>query len=113
MVAREPSTSKGSLPAALWSAVIDLVVQGEAVAEASYGVWNCSGEQPVLARSAAQVPSGTFDADVVCRLPDRLTGRFDRWVHIVVDGLAAHRSRKIGTWLADHPECVELHFLPS
>ncbi|WP_234333447.1 IS630 family transposase [Streptomyces viridochromogenes] len=55
----------------------------------------------------------TFDADVMCRFLDRLVGHFDRKVHLVVDGHSAHRSRKVRAWLADHPDRIELHFLPS
>lgn len=55
----------------------------------------------------------TFDADVMCRFLDRLAGHFDHKVHLVVDGHSAHRSRKVRTWLADHPDRIELHFLPS
>ncbi|KFF96862.1 transposase, partial [Streptomyces scabiei] len=36
-----------------------------------------------------------------------------RKVHLVVDGHSAHRSAKVRTWLADHPDRIELHFLPS
>jgi transposase len=55
----------------------------------------------------------TFDADVMCRFLDRLAGHFDRKVHLVLDGHSAHRSRKVRAWLADHPDRIELHFLPS
>jgi transposase len=55
----------------------------------------------------------TFDADVMCRFLDRLAGHFDHKVHLVVDGHSAHRSRKVRAWLADHPDRIELHFLPS
>ncbi|WP_457663787.1 transposase [Streptomyces europaeiscabiei] len=43
----------------------------------------------------------------------RLTGHFDRKVHLVVGGHSAHRSRKVRDWLTDHPGLIELHFLPS
>ncbi|MEN1891355.1 IS630 family transposase [Streptomyces mirabilis] len=55
----------------------------------------------------------TFDADVMCRFLDRIAGHFDRKVHLVVDGHSAHRSRKVRAWLADHPDRIELHLLPS
>ncbi|WP_443052571.1 IS630 family transposase [Streptomyces sp. JV176] len=55
----------------------------------------------------------TFDADVMCRFLDRLAGHFDREVHLVVDGHSAHRSRKVRARLADHPDRIKLHFLPS
>ncbi|WP_437099857.1 IS630 family transposase [Streptomyces sp. enrichment culture] len=53
-----------------------------------------------------------FTAEVMCRFLDRLAGRFDHKVHLVVDGHSAHRSRKVRAWLAAHPDDVELHFLP-
>ncbi|WP_443046635.1 IS630 family transposase [Streptomyces sp. DSM 40750] len=55
----------------------------------------------------------TFDADVMCRFLERLAGHFDRKVHLVLDGHSAHRSRKVRAWVADHPDRIELHFLPS
>lgn len=55
----------------------------------------------------------TFDADVMCRFLDRLAGHFTCKVHLVLDGHSAHRSRKVRTWLADHPDRIELHFLPA
>ncbi|WP_031511521.1 IS630 family transposase [Streptomyces megasporus] len=54
-----------------------------------------------------------FTAEVMVRFLDRLIGHFDRQVHLIVDGHSAHRSRKVRTWLADHPDRVEPHFLPS
>ncbi|WP_438818574.1 IS630 family transposase [Streptomyces brasiliscabiei] len=54
----------------------------------------------------------TFDADVMCRFLHRLAGHFDHKVHLVLDGHSAHRSRKVHDWLADHPDRIELHFLP-
>ncbi|MFE5163173.1 IS630 family transposase [Streptomyces sp. NPDC056697] len=55
----------------------------------------------------------TFDANVMCRFLDRLAGHFDHKVHLVLDGHSAHRCRKVRAWLADHPDRIELHFLPS
>ncbi|WP_434098309.1 IS630 family transposase [Streptomyces mirabilis] len=55
----------------------------------------------------------TFDAKVMCRFLDRLIGHFDRKIHLVVDNHSAHRSRAVRTWLADHADRIELHFLPS
>ncbi|MFJ8051405.1 IS630 family transposase [Streptomyces luteogriseus] len=93
--------------------------------------WGAKGCTPIVRRSGnrfsvnampAISPKGrmrfmvfteTFDADVMCRFLDRLAGHFDHKVHRVVDGHSAHRSRKVRTWLADHPDRIELHFLPS
>ncbi|WUJ84177.1 transposase [Streptomyces mirabilis] len=49
----------------------------------------------------------------MCRFLDRIAGHFDRKVHLDVDGHSAHRSRKVRAWLADHPDRIELHLLPS
>jgi transposase len=57
--------------------------------------------------------TGTFDAKVMCRFLDRLIGHFDRKIHLVVDGHSAHRSHVVRTWLTDHADRIELHFLPS
>ncbi|MFD3827394.1 transposase [Streptomyces sp. NPDC058625] len=54
----------------------------------------------------------TFDADVMCRFLDRLAGHFDHKAHPVVDRHSAHCSRKVRAWPTDHPDRVELHFLP-
>jgi hypothetical protein len=93
--------------------------------------WGAKGCTPVVRRSGNRfsvnamsaistrgrmhfmVFTETFDADVMCRFLDRLVGHFDRKVHRVVDGHSAHRSRKVRAWLADHPDRIELHFLPS
>jgi transposase len=64
-------------------------------------------------RTHFMVFTGTFDAEVMCRFLDRLAGHFGHKVHLVVDGHSAHRSRTVRTWLADHPDRIELHFLPS
>ncbi|MEV6332808.1 transposase [Streptomyces sp. NPDC051909] len=55
----------------------------------------------------------SFDAKVMCRFLDRLVGRFDRKIHLIVDRHSAHRSKTVRTWLADHKEQIELHFLSS
>lgn len=54
----------------------------------------------------------TFDAKAVCRFLDRLAGRFDRKVHLVVDRCSAHRSKTVRAWLTDHNDQAELRFLP-
>ncbi|MET4661688.1 transposase [Streptomyces sp. PvP037] len=54
----------------------------------------------------------TFDAKVMCRFLDRLIGHFRPQIHLVVDGRSAHRSHVVRTWLADHADRIELHFLP-
>ncbi|GAA1292493.1 hypothetical protein GCM10009647_002600 [Streptomyces sanglieri] len=55
----------------------------------------------------------SFDAKIICRFLDRLVGHLDRKVHLVVDRHSAHRAKTVRTWLADHGQQIELHFLPS
>jgi hypothetical protein len=55
----------------------------------------------------------SFDAQVMCRFLARLTGHFDRKVHLVVDRHSAHRSKAVRDRLADYKDQVELRFLPS
>ncbi|MGW1364927.1 IS630 family transposase [Streptomyces chartreusis] len=93
--------------------------------------WGEKGRTPVVRRSGNRFPvnassaigtkgrmhfmviTENFTAEVMCRFLDRLAGHFDRKVHLVVDGHFAHRSRKVRTWPAAHPDAVELHFLPA
>ncbi len=93
--------------------------------------WGAKGSTPVVRRTGNRfsvnamsaistkgrmhfmVFTETFDADVMCRLLDRLASHFDRKVHLVLDRHSAHRSRNIRAWLAGHPDRIELHFLPS
>ncbi|WP_444875623.1 IS630 family transposase [Streptomyces scabiei] len=93
--------------------------------------WGAKGSTPVVRRSGNRfsvnamsaistrgrmhfmVFTETFDADAMCRFPDRLAGHFDRKVHLVLDRHSTHRSRKVRAWLANHPDRIELHFLPS
>ncbi|MFF4346223.1 transposase [Streptomyces sp. NPDC001530] len=39
--------------------------------------------------------------------------RHSRKVRLVVDGHTVHRSDAVRDWLSDHPDRIELHFLPS
>jgi transposase len=55
----------------------------------------------------------SFDAKTMCRFPARITGHFDRKIHLIADRHPAHRSKAIRAWLADHEDQVEPHFLPS
>jgi DDE superfamily endonuclease len=57
--------------------------------------------------------TASFDARIMCRFLDLLVGHFERTVHLVVDRHSAHRSKSVRTWLADHKDQIELHFLPS
>ncbi|MFM9797025.1 IS630 family transposase [Streptomyces turgidiscabies] len=58
------------------------------------------------------VVTGTFDGTVACDFLERLSGHFDRKVHLVVDAHPAYRSRAVNDWLAGHANRIELHFLP-
>ncbi|MES9506920.1 transposase [Streptomyces sp. NPDC000609] len=55
----------------------------------------------------------SFKAKAMYRFLDRLAGHVDRKVHLIVDRHSAHRSKTARTWLADHKDGIELHFLPS
>lgn len=55
----------------------------------------------------------SFDAKVMCRFLARVVRDFDRKVHLVVDRRSAHRSKAVQSWLAEHDDEIELHFLPS
>ncbi|MBM7441747.1 transposase [Streptomyces sp. HB132] len=54
-----------------------------------------------------------FDATVMCRFLARIVGLFYRKVHLIVDRHSAHRSKTVRSWLADHEDKIELHFLPA
>jgi transposase len=36
-----------------------------------------------------------------------------RRIRLILDGHPAHRARVVRDWVADHPELIELHFLPG
>jgi transposase len=36
-----------------------------------------------------------------------------RRIRLILDGHPAHRARIVRDWVADHPELIELHFLPG
>ncbi|MEV7214611.1 transposase [Kitasatospora cineracea] len=48
-----------------------------------------------------------------CDFLDRLNRQFDRPVHLVVDRHSVHRSRRVRTRRADHPDRITLHPLPA
>ncbi|MEV1043237.1 IS630 family transposase [Streptomyces sp. NPDC050204] len=93
--------------------------------------WGAKGATPVIRRTGNRfsvnamsaistkgrmhfmVLTESFDAKIMCRFLDRLVGHFDRKVHLIVDRHSAHRSKTVRTWLADHEDQIELHFLPS
>ncbi|MCX4633355.1 IS630 family transposase [Streptomyces sp. NBC_01443] len=64
-------------------------------------------------RMHVMVFTESFEAKVMCRFLGRLAGHFDRKVHLIVDRHSAHRPKTVRTWLADHKDVIELHFLPS
>ncbi|MFF3535837.1 IS630 family transposase [Streptomyces sp. NPDC002466] len=93
--------------------------------------WGARGSTPVIRRTGNRfsvnamsaistkgrmhfmVFTESFDAKAMCRFLDRLAGHFDHKVHLIVDRHPAHRSKTVRTWLADHKDQIELHFLPS
>ncbi len=62
-----PSTTACSLPTTLWSAVIDLVIQGQSVAEAGYGDLEMPWEQPVAPSRSAAHPAVSAQRRSVAR----------------------------------------------
>lgn len=60
--------------------------------------------------SSTHTPLNDSPIQPIRQISDTL---IDRKVHLVVAGRYAHRSRKVRAWPADHPDRIELHFLPS
>ncbi|SDD78059.1 transposase [Glycomyces harbinensis] len=92
--------------------------------------WGRKGQTPTLARTgnrfgisamSAISPRGEmhstvlrdkFNAEVFIAFLDRLLGRFEEKIHLVVDGRSAHRAKKVRDWIAERPDRIELHFPP-
>ena len=55
----------------------------------------------------------TLTAEVLIKFLERLIREAERKVFVVLDNLRVHHSRKVREWLAQHPEQIELFFLPS
>jgi len=54
-----------------------------------------------------------FTASVFLTFIKRLIRHADRKVFLVVDNHPVHRSKKIRTWISEHPNDIKLFFLPS
>ncbi|MFI5987638.1 IS630 family transposase [Streptomyces sp. NPDC051555] len=57
--------------------------------------------------------TGTFDAGVFIRFPDRLARQAGRKVNVIADRHPVHRSKKVTAWLTGNSDRVELHLMPG
>jgi transposase len=57
--------------------------------------------------------TGSFTGPVFLAYLKRLVGHLDRKIHLIVDGHPVHRRVSIRTWLAEHVDSMEMHFLPG
>jgi transposase len=92
--------------------------------------WGRRGQTPVVKRTGKRfslnamstiatrgemhftVFNGRFNAEAFIAYCTRLLGHFDEKIHLVLDGHPAHKAKKVTTWVAEHPDRIELHFLP-
>ena len=54
--------------------------------------------------------TGPVFLDFIKRLVKDAKGRK---IHLIVDGHPAHRAKIVREWIAEHPEPIELHYLPG
>lgn len=54
-----------------------------------------------------------FSGDVFVAFLRRLTGRFKRLFHLIIDSHPVHLSAQVRRWLAEHRDRVCAHFLPA
>jgi transposase len=57
--------------------------------------------------------TGSFTGPVFLAYLDRLVRHLDRKIHLIVDGHPVHRRVNIRTWLAEHVDQIQMHFLPG
>ena len=57
--------------------------------------------------------TGSFDGPVFLEYLKRLVRHVDRKIHLMMDGHPVHRRVSIHTWLAEHGDSIEMHFLPD
>jgi transposase len=57
---------------------------------------------------------GRFTAKVFIEFLDRLIRSIpDRKIHLICDNHTSHHAKLVKTWVAEHAERIELHFLPA
>lgn len=56
---------------------------------------------------------GTMHAKVLIRFLEKLISGADRKIHLILDNLKVHHSKRVKERLADNAEGIEVHFLPS
>lgn len=58
--------------------------------------------------------AGRFTAQVFIGFLDRLIGSYpDRKIFLICDNHSTHHAKAVQRWVAQRPERIELHFLPS
>jgi len=57
--------------------------------------------------------TGSFNGPVFLAYLKRLAAHLDRKIHLIVDGHPVHRRVSIRSWLAEHADAMEMHFLPG
>ena len=55
----------------------------------------------------------TMNAKTLIRFMRRLIKDVDRKVFLIVDNLRVHHSKLVHKWLEEHPEQIEVFYLPS
>ena len=55
----------------------------------------------------------TMNAKTLIRFLRRLIKDVDRKVFLIVDNLRVHHSKLVHKWLEEHPEKIEVFYLPS
>lgn len=56
---------------------------------------------------------GSFNAQVFIRFLSRLIRSSPKKIHLIVDNLRVHHAKLVKAWVAERPEKIELHYLPS
>lgn len=57
---------------------------------------------------------GRFSAQVFIEFLDRLIRSIpERKLHLICDNHSTHHAKAVKKWVAEHPERIELHFLPA
>jgi transposase len=111
--------------------VVWLDESGVGSADAPGSAWAPVGATPVLGKSgqrfrinlmaaltnrgalAFTVYEGSPTIEIYTRFLDRLTRHHGCKVHLIVDQHPTHKATAVKTWLAEHAEQIEQHFLPG
>lgn len=66
-----------------------------------------------LGKLRFMIYDGSFNAQVFIRFLTRLVKSSPKKVHLIVDNLRVHHAKLVKAWIAQRPEEIELHYLPS